>query len=123
MQLRCKEGDLALIIREEPGCESNIGRIVKVRGPVGIDAENLLASWLIKPLIRQIWKVAVVRSVSSEIIYWKSRISHPDCWLLPLRPPEPEEQSGEPQSEPEEQPDKLTATPTKLVSPELEKIR
>jgi len=123
MKLRCKEGDLALIIREEPGCESNIGRIVKVRGPLEINAESQLPSWLIKPLIRQIWKVAGVKSVSSGIVYWKSRIEHPDSWLLPLRPPEPEEQSGEPQSEPEEQPDKLTATPTKLVSPELEQIR
>lgn len=33
MTLRCKHGDLAVIVGEYPGCEANIGRIVQVRGP------------------------------------------------------------------------------------------
>jgi hypothetical protein len=33
MTLRCKDGDLAVIVGELPGCEANIGRIVQVRGP------------------------------------------------------------------------------------------
>jgi hypothetical protein len=32
MKLRCKHGDLAVIVGEYPGCEANIGRIVQVRG-------------------------------------------------------------------------------------------
>jgi len=30
MKTRCKPGDLAVIVREEPGCEKNIGKIVEV---------------------------------------------------------------------------------------------
>ncbi len=34
MTLRCTDGALALVVYDEPGCESNIGRVVEVRGPV-----------------------------------------------------------------------------------------
>ena len=30
---RCRPGDLALVIGEEPGYEENLGRLVKVSGP------------------------------------------------------------------------------------------
>ena len=48
MTLRCKDGDLAVIVGELPGCEANIGRIVQVRGPVQWSEQcgNLLC-WLI----------------------------------------------------------------------------
>ena len=36
MNLRCKDGDLAVVVGDFPGCEGNIGRIVQVKGPVRI---------------------------------------------------------------------------------------
>ena len=34
--LRCTEGGLAVVIREEPGCEINVGRAVVVSGPIRV---------------------------------------------------------------------------------------
>jgi hypothetical protein len=34
--LRCKEGDLAVVICDEPGCKINVGRMVTVSGPVKV---------------------------------------------------------------------------------------
>ena len=39
MTLRCKDGDLAFIVGELPGCEANIGRIVQVRGPAHVSEQ------------------------------------------------------------------------------------
>jgi hypothetical protein len=39
MTLRCKHGDLAVIVGEYPGCEANIGRIVQVRGPAHLSEQ------------------------------------------------------------------------------------
>ncbi len=33
MGLKCKDGDMAVIVGDVPGCEGNVGRIVQVRGP------------------------------------------------------------------------------------------
>jgi hypothetical protein len=34
--LRCKEGDLAVVICDETGCKINVGRMVTVSGPVKV---------------------------------------------------------------------------------------
>ena len=34
MKLRCQEGILAVVIKAPPGCASNLGRIVEIKGPV-----------------------------------------------------------------------------------------
>lgn len=87
MGLRCKDGDLAVIVGDVPGCEDNIGCIVQVRGPT-IQLSGYIC-WRIKPsdnrklLIREYNGVIV-----SEKVFWNSRIRHPDCFLLPIRPPE-----------------------------------
>lgn len=123
MQLRCKAGDLALIVHDEPGCESNIGHIVQVRGPVMHNPRLQLNCWLIKPVERQPWRVETSGTISSEIVYWKSHIEHPDCWMVPLRPPESDEHVGEPQSEPEHPPEKVVTSPPTVVCSELETVR
>lgn len=86
MELRCREGDLALIIKEEPGCESNIGRVVTVLGPI-IDRPGYGPTWLIEPVESEPW---TIRTLSGEIwtgpVTFDSLIEHPDAWLLPLRP-------------------------------------
>jgi hypothetical protein len=87
MGLRCKDGDMAVIVGDVPGCEGNIGCIVEVRGPTTKLSGYIC--WLIKPadnrklLIREFNGIIV-----SEKVFWKSKIWHPDCFLLPIRPPE-----------------------------------
>ena len=85
--LRCREGDLALIIREEAGCEANIGRVVRVGGPLEL---NPLwgPTWLIEPVNAEPWMhVAHSRDdVVTRPITFADRIEHSDDWLLPLHP-------------------------------------
>ena len=87
MGLRCKDGDMAVIVGDVPGCEGNIGCLVQVRGPT-IKLSGYIC-WRIKPLdnrkilIREFNGVIV-----SEKVFCNSRIRHPDCFLLPIRPPE-----------------------------------
>jgi len=54
MTLRCKHGDLAVIVGEYPGCEANIGRIVQVRGPAHLSEQSgELLCWVIRPITRK----------------------------------------------------------------------
>lgn len=86
--LRCKEGDLAIVIHEEPGCEVNVGRMVTVGGPVRVH-ERLGPTWLIQPTQPGQWAVAGIGCVVLRSAPLKS-VEHPDAWLMPVRPPEPE---------------------------------
>ena len=85
--LRCKHGDMAVIVGDLPGCEGNIGRIVQVRGPT--KKLSGYVCWQIKPLDN---KEVLIREftgkVVSELVDWKSNIRHPDCFLMPIRPSE-----------------------------------
>lgn len=86
MKLRCKDGDIALITQDEPGCEANIGKLVRVAGPVEVNFRGQ-ASWLIEPLERRLWWCT---SQTGELEYlavtFKTGIDHPDAWLLPIDP-------------------------------------
>jgi hypothetical protein len=102
MNLRCKEGDLALVIHDEPGCEANIGRTVEVRGPLNVNLRLALPCWLIRPVKPEPWCVTNLDgSLVSEVVGWGSRVEHPDAWLLPLRPPKEETRDTELEREPE----------------------
>lgn len=86
MRLRCRTGDLAIVIYDEPGCESNIGRILRVRGPIRQFAPYDIPCWHIRPVRSDPWRVVEPgRTIVSERVTWKSRVCHPDAWLLPLR--------------------------------------
>jgi hypothetical protein len=89
MTLRCKHGDLAVIVGEYPGCESNIGRIVQVRGPAVITEQSSgQLSWIIKPVSRaKMINLYIPDILVSEHVTWQKEIRHPDCWLIPIRPP------------------------------------
>jgi hypothetical protein len=50
MKTRCKPGDLADFVRDEPGCEKNIDKIVEVRGPIRICKTSLVGSAACRPL-------------------------------------------------------------------------
>lgn len=87
MTLKCKPGDLALVIQEESCCQSNVGRMVRVRGPVQMSPRYGLDAWLIKPIHPDPW--AVIRTddtVVMQRVGWHHSIEHPDAWLLPIRP-------------------------------------
>lgn len=83
MNLRCKSGDLAIIIYDTPECSSNIGRVVEVRGPVEFNSLYYInvQCWLIKPIHRNLYKVEYTikgeRVVVPKICYWKYPIEHP----------------------------------------------
>lgn len=101
--LRCKEGDLAVVIREEPGCEINVGRTVTVSGPVKVHDQSG-PTWLIQPTHAGEW--AVFRRAAGSVVFEHPplcMVEHPDRWLMPLRPPESDEaatiQEGQPAPE------------------------
>lgn len=85
-QIRCKPGDLALVIHDIPECVKNVGRLVRVRGPLKLNRMYQLQCWLIEPVSGTDWYVDY---------YWEVRwckdaahlnLEHPDEWLMPLRP-------------------------------------
>ena len=87
MKFRCKSGDLALVLYDEPCCSENIGKVVEVRGPVQRNSRLKLMCWLIKPINRQLWHC--VRNSGEHYtayVTWTRQLEHPDAWLLPLRP-------------------------------------
>lgn len=97
MKLRCKSGDLALVVYDEPGCENNIGRLLRVRGPAEFSPYYELTTWEIKPVNPVPWAVVRDEGVVQEKVTWRKRIEHPDAWLVPLRPGDldDKESSGE----------------------------
>ena len=103
MEMRCKEGDLALVIHDEPGCESNIGRVVEVRGPLNVNERLELPCWLIRPVKPELWSVAQFDGIHviDKLVGWESQVEHPDAWMLPLRPPKEETCDSEVEHEPE----------------------
>ena len=89
MTLRCKDGDLAVIVGELPGCEANIGRIVQVRGPAHISEQcGDLLCWVIKPIDRKKMLILYIPGILvSDYVTWRMHITLPDCWLIPICPP------------------------------------
>ncbi len=97
MDLRCKDGDLAVIVGDMPGCESNIGRIVEVRGPAKLNKQCGLICWRIRSVTRKkLINLYPSGELIAERVTWKSRTEHPDCWLIPIRPPADDSNIGEP---------------------------
>lgn len=85
MKTRCRPGDLAIITRDEPGYEENIGRIVEVHGPARQDSV-MGTSWLIVPVTRKPY-AAMTRNGKLYAIEIKvsDEIEHPDAWMMPIR--------------------------------------
>lgn len=84
MKLRCKDGDLAVITWDHPGCLENIGRIVMVKGPARQGAFG--DSWWIQPITENLYAfLDADGSLGKESVTWRSRIEHPDRWLLPIK--------------------------------------
>jgi hypothetical protein len=90
--LRCKDGDLALVINDTIACRQNIGRIVQIRGPVRKLKQSGMQGWRIKPIHKRVWGVTELdgRNVK-ELVFWSSGVFHEDAWLMPIRPQSPDE--------------------------------
>lgn len=84
MYLRCKAGDLAVVIRETPACQTNIGRVVEVRGPPLVSSSFDLPTWKIQPISLEPYAVEYSDGLRLAPIHWSDRIEHPDAWLLPI---------------------------------------
>jgi hypothetical protein len=89
--LRCKDGDLALVINDTIACRQNIGRVVQVRGPVRKLKQSGMQGWRIKPIHKRVWGVTELdgRNVK-ELVFWSSGVFHEDAWLMPIRPQSPD---------------------------------
>lgn len=89
--LKCKDGDIALVLNDTLGCEQNIGKVVFVKGPTITIIRSGMQGWRIKPLHPALWAVEEERrGVGLEFVEWSSKVFHEDAWLLPLRPQTPE---------------------------------
>ena len=90
--LRCKDGDLAVVINDTIDCRQNLGHIVQIRGPARMLKQSGMLGWLIKPLHKKVWGVTEFdgRSVK-ELVFWSSGVFHEDAWLMPIRPQSPVE--------------------------------
>ena len=110
MTTRCKPGDLAIITYDVPGCETNIGRLVTVRGPSAIDYKGQL-TWLITPESDLPY---VIDNPSTGIFRYMEEgeltIEHPDDWMVPIakRRTRKKKQEGETKPETRQKLQKVT---------------
>ena len=85
METRCKAGDTALILFDEPDCLGNVGRLVKVHPTLQTNLRLRLDCWLIEPLDGLPWIIADVDGgIRHEVITQYSNVEHPDAWMLPI---------------------------------------
>jgi hypothetical protein len=92
---RCKDGDLALVVHDIPECSDNIGRVVKVRGPLLFNRRYRKYCWLIEPVVQHLYAVERRGVVNKGIVLFCDSIEHPDDWLLPIgREPASLEETG-----------------------------
>ena len=86
MELRCRPGDLALVVNEEPGCENNIGRLIEVDGPLLHNQDLGLPCWLLRPVTAQPWCYYTWGHQMFVVpVDWDDRNEIPDAWLVPVR--------------------------------------
>ena len=86
MPLNCQVGDLAIVISDEPGCEDNIGRIVKVLESASISGSSQ-AWWHIQPMDRRPW--TCIQPIQGgkwfEVYQHSGRVRIEDHCLRPIR--------------------------------------
>jgi hypothetical protein len=93
--LRCRPGDLAVIVQDEPACRANIGQIVRVLKEYTEFPESLGCYWLVQPLSNQPSPVLVGTPGTGDLrlTHDNAPRAHYDGWLSPLlETPEPQEE-------------------------------
>ena len=87
MKLRCKSGDLALVIHDEDICRQNIGKLVRVAGPLGYNRRLKKQCWLIEPVKAELWQCLTTKQKHYQrVVTFANNLEHPDDWLLPIDP-------------------------------------
>ena len=87
MQLICRDGDLALVVQDEDLGVANIGKLVRVKGPMNFNQQLRRVCWLIEPVKAEMWSWTTTAGVlKTGIVTFASNVEHPDAWLFPLRP-------------------------------------
>ena len=85
MKLRCKSGDLALVIHDEKICHQNIGKLVRVAGPLGYNHRLKKMCWLIEPVKADLWQCVTPKVEHyQQVVHFTNNLEHPDDWLLPI---------------------------------------
>ena len=85
MRTRCKHGGLAMIVKEEPGCEGNLGRFVRVFGP-SLDEVGVVW-WRIEPVTATRWDFGGRPHFVEVPGMPPQYLEQPDSWMLPIRQP------------------------------------
>jgi hypothetical protein len=84
--LRCRPGDLAVIVQDEPECQANIGQIVRVL-KVSYEFPDWCGFyWDVQPLSSEASPVLISPApfVERRVIYDNKPRAHLDAWLRPL---------------------------------------
>lgn len=83
--LRCRPGDLAVIVQDEPECQANIGQIVRVISEYTLFPDELGFHWLVEPQSSQPSPVLVgMPGAKCIVVYDNGKRAHYDGWLRPL---------------------------------------
>lgn len=84
--LRCRPGDLAVIVQDEPECQINIGQVVRVIEEYTQFREEMGVHWLVQPLSSVASPVLVEGTGGKpQRVVWDNRPrAHYDGWLRPL---------------------------------------
>lgn len=85
MTMRCKVGDMAIIINEEPSCAENIGKVVEITRSASFSIFGQVA-WNISPAA--CGSILIVNRLGEvrKMLQGETDISLPDAWLQPIRP-------------------------------------
>lgn len=86
--LRCKEGDLAVITQEEIGCEANIGRLVYViRRAEPYSDFDPMDEWWIESATDSPLIFLKIGELPQQFGCDSNPVKHSDRWLRPIRDP------------------------------------
>ena len=84
--LRCRPGDLAVIVQDEPQCQANLGQLVRVIEEYTQFPEELGVHWLVQPLSTGVSPVLVEGAGGKppRVVWDNQPRAHYDGWLRPL---------------------------------------
>lgn len=90
MSLRCKPGDIAIVVQDFPQCKDNLLHVVRVTGSPRYDHLSQKFKWLIDPLSKSNWHLSTSPEngearVLERVDCFYEQIEHPDDWLKPIQ--------------------------------------
>ena len=81
--MKCKHGDLAIIVDDFEGCKGNIGLLVRVIGPAEV-VMNMNCQQLIPLSGQGMWLIDEGKA-RKNLITPRIQAIHPDKWLKPIK--------------------------------------